>query len=231
MSKSISQFLPLTGQSREDADRHYRRAHTRFARAQLRTMPHVLTYHTNRAEAEYDIAGGWSQRPRAFRFVILRFAPGRSLDFPPDVRERVAQDHRLFLRELRGFAVEEEVLVDRLSGQTALVKYLFEYERPCGSLPPDFHPVLDALAVTVREQSDAFGLRQVLLNRVRAEPPPIRLMSRASAPRAARCPRQRSTRSSRFTSTTMTGPRSGSPARPCAPPCSIRGGGSRVGTA
>ena len=164
MNKSIAQFQPLAGQSREDADRHYSKVHTRFARAQLRAMPHVLSYHTNRAEAEYDLAGGWGQRPRAFRFVILRFAPGRSLEFPPDVRERVAQDHRLFLRELRGFAVDEEVLVDRLDGQTALVKYLFEYERVA-----EARPSLDELAATLCELGDTFGLRRIVLNRVRAE--------------------------------------------------------------
>ncbi len=94
--KSNFQFMPLAGQSRWASDRHYRRVHTPFARVQLRAMPQVLSYDTNRAVAEWDIAGVWHQRPRAFRFVMLRFEPGRSLEFPPSARARVAEDHRLF---------------------------------------------------------------------------------------------------------------------------------------
>lgn len=168
--KSISQFLPLAARTRRDADRHYRTVHTRFARAQLRTMPHVLSYHTNRADAEYDLAGGWEQRPRAFRFVILRFAPGHGLEFPPEVRAQVAEDHRQFLRELRGFAVEEEVILDRLTGQTALVKYLFEFERPTAATQSDGAAALSALIASIeREGADATGLRRVVLDRVETE--------------------------------------------------------------
>ena len=133
MGKSIAQFQPLAGQRRHASDRHYRTVHTPFARRTLRAMPHVLSYHTNRAEAELDLARGWSQRPHAFRFVILRFEPGRSLGFPPAVRAQIAEDHRNFLREFRGFPVEETTVLDRLSGQTALVKYLVEYELPEGN--------------------------------------------------------------------------------------------------
>jgi ketosteroid isomerase-like protein len=172
-AKSISQFLPVSGLTREAADRHYREVHTRFARTELRGMPHVRSYHTNRADAEFDVAGGWSQPPRAFRFVLLRFAPGRSLEFPVGVRARVAEDHRNFLRELRGFAVDEQVLTDRLAGQTALVKYLFEYERPPAIPVGEGEAVLDGLTATLAEAAQdtdrAFGPRRVVVNRVRTE--------------------------------------------------------------
>jgi hypothetical protein len=169
-AKSIGQFLPLAGQSWRAADRHYLSVHSPFARRTLRDMPHVLSYHINRADAAFDLNGGWAQRPAAFRFMILRFEPGRSLEFPPDVRVRIAEDHRNFLRELRGFAVAEDVLVDRLNGQTALVKYLAEYERPDGSAAEEFDSRLHTLGERLREQAEgAFGLRQIVLNRVLAE--------------------------------------------------------------
>ena len=171
VGKSIAHFLPLADLPREAADRHYREVHTRFARAELRGMPHVLSYHTNRADAEFDLAGGWNQRPRAFRFVVLRFVPGHSLGFSQRTRDRLSEDHRIFLRELRSFMVDEQVLVDRLSGQTALVKYLFEYERPADSPASAGESVFGALTgrLAAAADSEAFGLRRIVTNRVRAE--------------------------------------------------------------
>ena len=168
--KSIIQFLPLAGQSRRAADRYYRDVHTRFSRGQMRTMPHVLSYHTNRADAEYDLTAGWRQRPRAFRFAILRFTLGHGLEFPPEVRAQIIEDHRLFLRELRDFAVEEQAVVDRLGGQTGLVKYLFEFERPEEAPLAEGESTLSTLVHSMaREAADAFGLRRVLVDRVRSE--------------------------------------------------------------
>jgi hypothetical protein len=88
----------------------------------------------------------------------------------PELRERITQDHRVFLRELRGFSVDEELLVDRLGGQTSLVKYQFEYDRPPGE-------PADVGAARLREQLDrlvpvaeeAFGLRLLVANHVRFE--------------------------------------------------------------
>lgn len=169
-AKSISQFLPLARLSADEADRHYLAVHSRFARTLLRSMPHVVSYHTNRAEAEFDLNGRWRQRPRAFRFVVLRFRPGRSLEFPDDVRELIVQDHRQFLRELRGFRVIEDVVLDRLSGQTALQKYLFEFEQPDEDPPELAAAHLDELVdVLLAQAPDAFGLRQILVNRVTSE--------------------------------------------------------------
>jgi hypothetical protein len=170
MGKSIAQFLPLTGQRPNASDRHYRRVHTPFARRTLREMPHVLSYHTDRARAELDLAGGWAQRPHAFRFVILRFEAGRSLEFPPEVRAQIAEDHRNFLRDFRGFVVDEHVVLDRLSGQTALVKYVVEYERADDADAAQAVARLeDALRAVAAHRPERFGLRQLLVNRVTAE--------------------------------------------------------------
>jgi hypothetical protein len=170
LAKTISQFQPLAASTRADADRYYRDVHSRFARGFLREMAQVRSYHTGLAVASYDVRGGWAAPPRTFRYVVLRFDPGAALPWTPELRERITQDHRIFLRELRGFAVEEDVLVDRLRGQTALVKYQFEYDRVAGE-PAEtgaarFRAQLDRLVALA---DDAFGLRLLVADHVRHE--------------------------------------------------------------
>jgi hypothetical protein len=168
--KSISQFLPLSSITADDADRHYREVHTRFARNLLRAKQQVISYHVNRAVREYDLNGRWQQVPRAFRFVVLRFEPGRSLEFAEPVRDLIVADHRVFLRELRGFRVREDVVLDRLTGQTALQKYLFEYERRPGVSVAEGQEQFERMIGLVGAQAhDAFGIRQVLTSAVLSE--------------------------------------------------------------
>lgn len=167
LAKTISQFQPLAASTRADCDRYYREVHTRFARGFLREMPHVRSYHVGLAESSYDVAGGWAAPPLTFRYVVLRFDAGTGLSMGPALRERITQDHRVFLRELRGFSVEEEIVVDRLSGQTSLVKYQFEYDRPSGEPAATgrarLRAQLDRLAPLA---DDAFGLRLLLVDHV-----------------------------------------------------------------
>lgn len=168
--KSVSRFQPLAARTVEECDRHYREVHTPFARRLLRGMEQVVSYHTARVTAQLDLAGGWRQRPQAFRFIVLRFLAGRSLEFPDDVHERIVQDHRNFLSDLRAFPVHEEVLVDRLQGQTSLVKYVVELDRRPETSPQDADEHLTAqLDVLLRQADRAFGLRQVLVDRVQGE--------------------------------------------------------------
>jgi hypothetical protein len=168
--KTISQFLPLAAATREECDRYYREVHTRFARSFLRRMAHVRSYHIGLAVSAYDVAGGWRAPPRTFRYVTLRLAPGTTLAMPAELRERITQDHRLFLRELRGFAVREEIVVDQLRGQTSLVKYQFEYDREPGETVEvgqrRLREQLDRLTVLA---DDAFGLRRLVADHVRHE--------------------------------------------------------------
>lgn len=168
--KRIAHFLPLAALPAEESDRHYREVHTPFARRLLREAEQVVSYHTAKVTAELDLAGGWRQRPRAFRFIVMRFLPGRSLELPEDVHERIVQDHRSCLRELRSFAVSEQVLVDRLRGQTSLVKYVLELDRRADTSPADADRHLAERLAGLAEQVDrAFGLRQVLVDRVEGE--------------------------------------------------------------
>lgn len=168
--KSISQFWPLAASDPQTVNRYYRAVHARFARRTLRGMDHVMSYHTGLAEAAYDLNARWAAPPETFRYVTLRFRGGHSLAFSPDVRNQVTQDHRRFLRDLRSFDVAEDVRLDRLGGQTALVKYVFEYDRPPEVQDAEAVARMESLLCSVTALAqDAFGIRRVVANHVRSE--------------------------------------------------------------
>ena len=81
MGKSISRFEPTPSRTPEECERHYTEVHVRMAQELLRPMPALVSYHVDRAVAQADVIGGWAQRPRAWRFVVLRFTPGEILEF------------------------------------------------------------------------------------------------------------------------------------------------------
>jgi hypothetical protein len=170
MGKSIGRFDPTPSRTPEECERHYTEVHVPMAQNLLRPMEGLLSYHVNRALAQADVSGGWSQRPRAWRFVVLRFAPGMTLEFSPDQNEMVAQDHVNCLYRLRHCDVEEDVLLDRLSGQLSLAKFVLEAERDQRATP-------DAAWVAFRELADrvqgtmanALGARCLIVNRVLTE--------------------------------------------------------------
>lgn len=168
--KTFSTFAPLAALPVEESERHYRDVHTPFARRFLRELDQVVSYHTARATAELDLGGGWQQRPRAFRYIAMRFLPGRSLELPEELHERIVQDHRSCLRDLRSFRVREQVLLDRLWGQVGLSKHVVELERRPGTSPDEGRRHLrEQLRVLAEQAVGAFGLRQVLVDHVLAE--------------------------------------------------------------
>lgn len=168
--KTFSTFAPLVALPVEESDRHYREVHAPFARGFLREMDQVVSYHTARATAELDLTGGWRQRPRAFRYIAMRYLLGRSLELPEELLERIVQDHRSCLRDLRSFPVREQVLLDRLSGQTGLSKHVVELERRPGTSPDEGARYLQKQITVLADQvGDSFGLRQVLVDHVIGE--------------------------------------------------------------
>lgn len=167
MGKSVSRFLPTPSRTPEECERHYTEVHVRMAQELLRPMPALVSYHIDRAVAQADVVGGWGQRPRAWRFVFLRFDPGEVLAFSADQNEMVAQDHVNCLYRLRHTDVEETVLLDRRDGQLALAKFVIEADRALGVSADDSWAAFSGIAARVREQMDgAFGARMVILNRV-----------------------------------------------------------------
>lgn len=168
MGKVIGRFDPTPSRTPEECERHYTQVHVRMAQDLLRPMPSLLSYHTDRAVAQADVNGGWMMRPRAWRFVVLRFTPGDTLAFTPEQNEMVAQDHVNCLYRLRSSEVSEEVLLDRVGGQLALAKFMIEADRGASVDPSVAWDVFSGvIADRVRSVMDgAFGARRLILNRV-----------------------------------------------------------------
>jgi hypothetical protein len=167
MGKVIGRFDPTPSRTPEECERHYTQVHVHMAQELLRPMPTLLSYYTNRALAQADVNGGWRQRPRAWRFVVLRFTPGETLAFTAEQTEMVAQDHVNCLYRLRSCDVEESVLLDRVDRQRALAKFMIEADRAAGVDGDAAWETFNSLAERVRGVMDgAFGARQLIVNRV-----------------------------------------------------------------
>jgi hypothetical protein len=167
VGKVIGRFDPTPSRTAAECERHYTEVHVRMAQNLLRPMPGLRSYHTNRAIAQADITGGWGQISRAWRFVVLRFAPGETLAFTAEQNEMVAQDHVNCLYRLRSCEVEETVLFDRVHGQFALAKFLLESERAPSVDAEEAWASFTELADRVRAAMEpAFGARALILNRV-----------------------------------------------------------------
>ena len=167
MGKVIGRFDPTPSRTPEECERHYTQVHVRMAQDLLRPMPTLISYHTDRAVAQADVNGGWSQRPGAWRFVVLRFTPGETLAFTAEQTEMVAQDHVNCLYRLRSCDVEESVLLDRVDGQLAMAKFMIEADRAPGVDADAAWSGFSGLADRVRvAMNGAFGARRLIVNRV-----------------------------------------------------------------
>ncbi len=167
MGKVIGRFDPTPSRTPEECERHYIQVHVRMAQDLLRPMPSLLSYYTNRAAAQADVNGGWKQRPRAWRFVVLRFTAGETLAFTAEQNEMVAQDHVNCLYRLRSCDVDESVLLDRVDGQLALTKFMLEADRAPGVDAGDAWSAFSRLTDRVHaEVGGAFGVRRLIANRV-----------------------------------------------------------------
>jgi hypothetical protein len=172
--KRMSRFQPTQLRPFADAEAHYIGIHHRFAREMFRHhAPAVLRYATARATARLDINGRFDQEPDVWRFIVLKYEDAGSEAgtawLPPWAERTIVADHTNFLREVRPFLVEENVLIDRRSNQTSTHKYVIEFERD---------PAVDGGEVAARDElrelmlelaDERFGLRLFVENRVVAE--------------------------------------------------------------
>jgi hypothetical protein len=167
MGKVMGRFDPTPSRTPEECERHYAQVHVHMAQDLLRPMRTLLSYHTNRAVAQADVNGSWRQRPRAWRFVVLRFTPGETLAFTAEQNEMVAQDHVNCLCRLRSCEVDENLLLDRVQGQLALAKFMIEADRAPGVDREAAWSAFGRLADRVHGIVEgAFGARRLILNRV-----------------------------------------------------------------
>lgn len=165
--KTVARFEPTPSRTAEECERHYVRVHVPMAQDLLRPMDGMLSYHVGRAIAQADAAGGFEQRPHAWRFVTLRFAEDRTLAFTPEQLEMVSRDHVNCLYRLRSHVVAEEVLLDRLRGQTATAKFVFDVQRPEHVDPDAARRAFAELAGRVRHaMTGAFGARRLVADHV-----------------------------------------------------------------
>jgi hypothetical protein len=104
--------------------------HHTFARAEFQQLPALIGYHPNRAVGKFDLNGCFEERPDAWRFVVTRFeAPdgaAHTVGFMPEwLRDLFYADRKSCIGSVAACDVDEHVVVNRLTGQTSLVKYLF----------------------------------------------------------------------------------------------------------
>lgn len=169
--KSISRFEPLLGVALEECERHYVEVHVPFVRRAFSGMAQAVTYHPQRAVRQLDVAGGWNQRPAAWRFVVARF--DSSVEAGADwarVLPDIELDHTRFLRNLRLTVVTERVCTSSLAGQTALEKYLLEVDADSAATAPAAREAAGAFADALAEAAARIpGIRQVVHNEVEKE--------------------------------------------------------------
>ena len=166
MSKAFSRFEPTPARSVEECERHYMEVHVRMAQDLLRPMPGLESYHTNRAVAQADVSGGWAQEPRAWRFVVLRFASGAALAFTDEQNEMVARDHVNCLYRLRHCDVEETVLIDSGRGHFTFAKFMIEADRAPAAEAEEAWLAFAELGDRVHDlMRTAFGARCLIRNR------------------------------------------------------------------
>ena len=168
--KRITQIDPSSRVVVETADSYYETVHSPFARRSfLRDVEHIVRYGWNRVQGQYDLTGGFDQRPDAWRFIVTEWADrpdldgaGQPIPAPPELMDALVADHVNFLSNMRPFDVAESVLFDACTGQLSLAKFIFTFGS--GGLSREQHrEVVSALAA---ELTDAVGARRAVTNRV-----------------------------------------------------------------
>lgn len=92
----------------------------------------INRYTLNRALAQYDINGCFHKRPDMWRVVTIDLSEDAEelspVWMPPNEMATIWADHSEFLSGLEGFEVSDEIVGNRLTGQTITVKYLFRHD-------------------------------------------------------------------------------------------------------
>ncbi len=171
--KAIMYFQPARTRTIEEATHHYVEVHQRFGRRTQRNLDSVISYHSGTATARYDINGEWNERPRIWMFSTVRFLGEQSVVLSP-TSAKVLRDRANYMSELRMLEVAEDVTLDRLTKQTSLAKFVFEFGRSGygdggADRDPDGHLFADTGARLTELAEGAFGARLVTINPVLVE--------------------------------------------------------------
>jgi hypothetical protein len=158
--KEINFFQWAAALGPEESERHYSEVHKVMARRMFRDSPAVHRYSPVRLVGRRDLTKAFGQRPDLWRYVLMQYSEDEYF-LAPEMVERIWIDHRNCLEGIRNYRLEEEVLHDGLSGQTACTKFVLLVPAPIGG-------VIDAawkqrLAASF---AAAFGSRLLVFNRV-----------------------------------------------------------------
>lgn len=169
--KRITQIDPSTKIDVGTADDYYETVHSPFARESfLRDVDDVVRYGWNRVQGEYDLCGGFDQRPSCWRFIISEWAGGLAADStpvaptpaPPELMAALVADHVNFLQKMRPYDVVESTFFDAWAGQMSMAKFIFTFRNR--DLADERHrEILSAVAAELRH---AVGARRALTNQV-----------------------------------------------------------------
>jgi hypothetical protein len=176
VQKLITKFLPPSTHPVAEAEAQYVGVHIPTARDIFLLREEEVVYYTLKVLRQYDYGGRWNHRLTAWRFVI-RYVDRDLLPEGTEDDSVLARRQRLANRDqphsiggVRRFEADEEVLVDRRSGQTSQVKYLFEYERDPAMPLERARALLNDLVTQVLESAgEVQGLRLILVDWVRRE--------------------------------------------------------------
>jgi hypothetical protein len=172
--KIVWRGLPVPTRARELAEAHYVEVHVPLSRRFLLLDPAQVAYSTLRARRQLDIAGGFYDATKAWRFIVFLEDPSVPAREPTPAQRRLRRlltdDNPLVIGESIRCEVEEEVLVDRLSGQTSFVKALLEFDRHPGRSPAESEAELRRFADELADRARASpGTRLLVANWARRQ--------------------------------------------------------------
>jgi hypothetical protein len=174
--KKFVRLWPIPDMDLEDADRHYRDVHFRFAATTFRTTDAVLAYHSNRALGQFELTGGFSEDPDIWRFVVTRWDSSHDGEhsvgwLDPRIRDLFFVDRRNGIGRVSSCEVDEQIVVDRRSGQLTSAKYIIQFtsaQFPDAGAFDEYYNSRHLPAIAEAAQSAA-GLRLFITNPVLQE--------------------------------------------------------------
>lgn len=165
MSKSIAQLDAVATRPLEEAERYYLDVHVPLLqRLYADLTDHVERYAPQRVLGRLDPSGGFGRKADVWRFIVHHYRDEFSVGMSEQWRDVASRDHEHFLENLRVFHVDgEDVVVDRLRGQTSTSKYLL---RIGGPRVAAVDTVMEAL---VEQFARAPQARRLVINTVTTE--------------------------------------------------------------
>jgi hypothetical protein len=159
--KCISRWEAPLAHPLEESENHYVDVHVPKVRGVFAASPNHVAYTTVKVLRQYDDNGGWGHRLESWRYIITEST--RKPLPPPSTGARREADN--CIRNLRSCEVREEVLLDRNSGQSNRVHYLFEYDRAPEMPAADAESRGKAIVAGLGDLIDGpTGIRRVVAN-------------------------------------------------------------------